>query len=192
MDIYKLAQDLKSGKIGVIPTDTIYGIVGSALIPKTVERIYKLKKRDTGKPFIILISSSEDLKIFNISISVKIEQFLKKIWPGKVSVILDLPEKNNLKYLHRGTNSLSFRLPDNPSLIKLLKISGPLVSPSANLEGEKESESIDQAKKYFGGNVDFYIDGGKIKSKPSTLIKIKNNEITILRKGAVEIEDSSL
>lgn len=192
MDISKIASLLKRGKIAVFPTDTIYGILGSAQIPETVERIYKLKKRDRKKPFIILISSLEDLKKFNISPSQKSGDFLNKIWPGKVSVILDLPEKNNLKYLHRGTNSLSFRLPDDPSLIELIKKSGPLVAPSANLEGEKESENINDAKDYFKEAVDFYIDGGEKKSKPSTLIKIENNKITILREGEVKIETSSL
>lgn len=190
--VSEISEKIKNGAIGVIPTDTIYGIVGSALIPETVEKIYTLRKRASKKPFIILISSLEDLKIFDISVSKNVEELLKKIWPGKVSVILDLPRKNKLNYLHRGTNSLSFRLPDDPYLIELLKKSGPLVAPSANLEGQKESENIIDAKNYFGEDVDFYIDGGEIKSKPSTLIKIENNKIIVLRKGAVQIETSTL
>lgn len=190
--ISEVSEKLKNGAIGVIPTDTIYGIVGSSLIPETVERIYALRKRNSKKPFIILISSLDDLKIFDISVKKNVEELLKKIWPGKVSVILDLPRKNKLNYLHRGTNSLSFRLPDDPSLIELLKKSGPLVAPSANLEGQKESKSINDAKNYFGEGVDFYIDGREIKSKPSTLIKIENNKIIVLRKGAAQIETSSL
>ncbi|MEK7522400.1 MAG: Sua5/YciO/YrdC/YwlC family protein [Patescibacteria group bacterium] len=56
----KLAEILKNGGIGVIPTDTIYGIVGSALNKKTVERIYKLRRRNLKKPMIVLIGSIND------------------------------------------------------------------------------------------------------------------------------------
>ncbi len=74
---------LKKGKIGVMPTDTIYGLVGKALNKKTVERIYEVKKRKPEKPFIILISSLRDLKLFGV----KPEKILKKYWPGAASVI---------------------------------------------------------------------------------------------------------
>ena len=57
---------LKEGKVGVMPTDTIYGLVGSALNPQTVEEIYLLRKRATDKPFIVLISSINDLGKFGV------------------------------------------------------------------------------------------------------------------------------
>jgi len=64
----KIIKILKEGGIGVLPTDTIYGLVGSALNKETVEMIYKIRKREKTKPFIILISSPKDLKIFEIKI----------------------------------------------------------------------------------------------------------------------------
>ena len=55
--------------VGVLPTDTLYGLVGSALSKKAVARIYKLRRRNPQKPFIILISSLADLKLFNIKLA---------------------------------------------------------------------------------------------------------------------------
>ncbi len=49
------AEVLRRGGVGVMPTDTIYGIVGSALRPSTVRRIYRLRRRNLRKPMIILI-----------------------------------------------------------------------------------------------------------------------------------------
>ena len=60
----------------VIPTDTIYGIVGSALNPQVVERIYKLRKRAQDKPMIIIMSSIDDLKKFNVKLTEKQKEFL--------------------------------------------------------------------------------------------------------------------
>lgn len=175
-----LKEALKEGQVAVIHTDTIYGIVGSALLPDTVERIYKLRKRDLNKPFIILISSVDDLRRFDISVDKKTKEILHELWPGPVSVVLNIPPPR-WDYLHRGTKSLAFRVPKDKKLLTLLKQTGPLVAPSANPEGEKPAQSISEAKKYFGNQVDHYVDGGKINGKPSTLVKIENNHLVILR-----------
>lgn len=177
---------LKTGGIVVMPTDTIYGIVGSTLSPQTVEEIYRLRKRTPDKPMIILISDLNDLNYFNMSLTDKMLKFLKKVWPNPVSVVLPI-QGGEFKYLHRGTNSLAFRMPKNDNLLNLLKQVGPLIAPSANFEGEKPAETIDEANKYFGNSV-FYKDGGKIKSNPSTLIELNENGIfKVLRQGAFRI-----
>jgi len=182
---------LESG-IGVLPTDTLYGMVGRALDKKTVERIYKLRKRDLKKPMIVLISSLNDLKIFGIKLNSKQKKILAKFWPGKVSVVLDCSSKK-FEHLHRGGKTLALRFPKDKNLISLLKKTGPLVVPSVNVVGEKPAEIFSEAKKYFGDKVDFYIDAGKMKSKPSTLVSLdRNGNITVLRPGAVKIKISQV
>lgn len=179
MDVVNL---LKKGKVGVIPTDTIYGIVGSALNPEVVERIYQLRKRATDKPMMVLISSLNDLNRFNVSLTEKQVKLLNNIWPNPVSVVLPV-NSERFKYLHRGKKSLAFRIPKNEDLLKLLSETGPLVAPSANFEGEKPSQNIGEAKKYFGDKIDFYVDGGEIQSKPSMLVVMTDESVKILRQG---------
>ncbi len=174
----KAIRILKEGGIGVLGTDTLYGLVGSALSPETVARIYRIKERDVAKPFIILISSLDDLKLFKIKADRKL---LAEYWPGKVSIILPCPEEE-FAYLHRGKKSLAFRFPDKPNLIALLKETGPLVAPSVNPEGSKPAETIEQAREYFNDSVDFYLDEGKLTSLPSTLIAFKKGKAIIKRK----------
>lgn len=185
-EFQKVGQLLKSGKIGIIPTDTIYGITGSALISKTVEKIYKLRNRSLKKPMIILIHNLNDLNQLSIKLNPKTKKILRKIWPNPISVILECSDPN-LYYLHRGTKTLAFRFPDNKLLLEILKISGPLVAPSANPQGKKPSQTVEDALNYFGKKVDFYMDGGKIINTPSTIIKLKKDKITLVRKGAKEI-----
>ncbi len=181
----KLALLLKEGAIAVMPTDTIYGICTSALNKKSVEKVYKLRKRNPQKPCIILISKLDELKNFGVYIDKKILNILKNIWPSRISIVLPIKDKEKIKefeYLHRGTSTLAFRLPKNKFLIKILEISGPLIAPSANFEGDEPAKTINEAKKYFGNNVVYY-DGGRIIGIPSTLIKINKDKIEILRKG---------
>ncbi|MBI4035549.1 threonylcarbamoyl-AMP synthase [Candidatus Daviesbacteria bacterium] len=181
------AAVLKKGKVGVMPTDTIYGIVGSALNPQVVEEIYLLRKRAADKPMIILISSLEDFKKFGINLTKAQVNFLKEIWPNPVSVVLCCSNEK-FTYLHRGKKSLAFRIPKDEELLDLLTEVGPLVAPSANLEKEKPSETINEAKRYFGDNVAFYIDKGKLVSKPSTVIQLyEDGTYLVLREGSFKV-----
>jgi L-threonylcarbamoyladenylate synthase len=183
MDTKKAVNILNKGGIGILATDTIYGIVGQAVRRKTVERIYGVKGRNPKKPFIILISSIAELKKFNIQHPYKLEfvRMLDKVWPGKVSIIFPCPHEK-FSYLHRGTKALAFRLPNKKSLINILKKTGPLVAPSANPEGLPPAINLKEAKKYFGENIDFYLAGGTVKGKPSKLVKIIGRNIVVIRK----------
>jgi L-threonylcarbamoyladenylate synthase len=188
---YFIADLLRDGGMGIIPTDTIYAIAGSALKQKTVERIYSLRKRNLKKPMIVLINSLEDIKLFGIKIAPADKKVLEKVWPGKVSVILPFVPSSTavkkFKYLHRGTNSIAFRLPRHPWLRALLKQTGPLVAPSANFEGEPPAKTIRAAQTYFGADADFYADAGRLSSKPSTVIALRDGNVAVIRRGAVAL-----
>lgn len=173
--------------VGVIPTDTIYGIVGSALSRRAVSRIYRLRHRQPDKPMIILIGSKSDLRRFGVLLDARTSHVLSEVWPGTVSVILPCAPKN-FSYLHRGQGTLGFRLPAEKDLRTFLKHTGPLVAPSANLEGKPPAKTIREAENYFGAKVDFYIDKGIIIAEPSTLIELQKGKIVVLRKGAVPVK----
>jgi len=187
---FHIIPSLRAGGVGILPTDTIYGIVGSALQKKTVERIYRLRKRNPRKPMIVLVADIRDLAQFGVSPNARAKNILRKIWPDKVSVIMPIassPALKKFRYLHRGTKTLAFRMPKPAWLRALLKATGPLVAPSANFEGKTPAKDIKAAKRFFGDRVDFYIDTGKLVARPSTLIAIKEGKVEVLRRGAVKV-----
>jgi len=189
----KAEEILKKEGVAIIPTDTLYGMIGRAESKKVVEKIYEIKGRNENKPFIVLITSYKDLEIFGVKIDKEQAKILKKFWPGKVSVILPC-KLAKFKYIHRGVNSIAFRMigKKNKNLFNLINKVGPLVAPSANPEGLPGAVTIKQAKTYFSPRsdlgVDLYINGGKRKLKPSTLIKLENKKIVILRQGEKKIK----
>lgn len=112
-----IAETLKKGGVGVLPTDTLYGIVGRAFDKKAVDRIYALRKRNLKKPMIILIVRMGDAARFGVKLDSPTKKILGRVWPGKVSVVLPQsrdrgPLVRKFKYLHRGARSLAFRLPE--------------------------------------------------------------------------------
>ncbi len=183
----KLVQLIKDGGIGVIPTDTIYGLVCSAFDQEAVEKVYEIKGRDPEKPLIILISSVKDLARFSISPNPSKKGFLSSNWPGEVSIVLPSLDQK-FDYLSRGHRSLTFRLPADNKLISLLQKTGPLVAPSANPQGLAPAEDLEEAMHYFIGQVDFGVDGGTIEGSASTLVDLSGEIPTVLRQGEVKVE----
>ncbi|MDD3919012.1 MAG: L-threonylcarbamoyladenylate synthase [Candidatus Pacebacteria bacterium] len=178
--MYSVKQDLTDKKIGVILTDTIYGIVGLALEKDVVERVFRVKKRNPKKPLVVLISSIDDLKsIFEIDLNSKCLNILKEFWPGKVSVVLPCKK---YPHLHRGLNSIAFRFPNKKELVDLIKEVGPIIATSVNKEGEIPAKNITEAKECFKNELDFYIDGGEVSKEPSMIVRlVDENELEVLR-----------
>ena len=164
-DVEKL---LKKGAVGVIPTDTVYGVVGSLLSSDTVARIYAVKARGPEKPVgtILIGDTSQIYDMVDPELLKKAQQY----WPGAVSVVL--PVSDELSYAHKGFNSLPFTLPDNIKIQNLVSATGPLAISSANPASLQPSNTIEEAIKYFSDSVDFYVDGGDLSySKPSKIIR---------------------
>jgi tRNA A37 threonylcarbamoyladenosine synthetase subunit TsaC/SUA5/YrdC len=73
----------------------------------------------------------------------------------------------------------------------LLRDTGPLLTSSANHPGEPVAATIAEAQKYFGDKIDFYADGGDLSGRQSsTIIRIIDDAIEIIRQGAVKIDET--
>jgi L-threonylcarbamoyladenylate synthase len=174
------AAALGSGGLAVVPTDTLYGLVGPARQPAAVERIYALRQRDADKPLITLIADITDLEQFGLRPSGRAQELLDQVWPGPVSAILACT-KPELSYLHRGSGGLSFRLPAREDLRVWLRQTGPLVAPSANPQGQPPATTVAEAQAYFGDAVAAYVDGGELPGHPSALVDLRGDRPRILR-----------
>lgn len=170
---------MQRGETGVVPTDTLYGVVGSALRPAIVEGIYELRQRERDKPLIVLIGEPADLALFKAKTDDRTQELFNKVWPGPVSIIVQVLDPE-FAYLHRGTQSVAFRLPAKAALRELLRQTGPLVAPSANLAGEPSATTLNDAWQYFGDNV-FYLDEGPLNGAASALVDARTNPLKILR-----------
>jgi L-threonylcarbamoyladenylate synthase len=181
-----LAEHLRvPGEIAIIPTDTVYGVVARAADPEAVARLYKLKHRE-GKPGTLVAASIDQLS--DLGVERKYLTAIEYLWPGAVSVII--PCGQNLFYIHQGTDSLAIRIPDDERLRALLHQTGPLLTSSANQPGEPPATTVAEARAYFGDQVDWYEDGGVVNREPSTVVKVMNNTIEVIRAGAVQFDVS--
>ncbi len=171
------ASVIKNGGVGVLRTDTLYGIVANAFDQSAVQRIYDIKKRDPLKPVIVLISDVADLSKFGISDISTYQSVFDQYWPGPVSIVLPITDESiDTHYLHRGTGAIAFRLPAEPSIRDIIAETGPIVAPSANPEGYSPAKNISEARSYFGDQVDYYLDGGQVTDvRASKIIRVSRS-----------------
>lgn len=175
---------LMNGAVGVIPTDTVYGLVARAESKEGIEKLYSVKSR-ARQPGTTIGASVEQLH--HLGFPESSLTLAQKYWPNAVSVEMSasfIPE-----YLSTGQSVMAARIPNKPDLINLLKQTGPLMTTSANAPKEPTSTTVEMAQDYFGDTIDFYVDGGDLSNRPpSTIIGINpDNSITIYRQGAIEI-----
>lgn len=173
---------LQNGGVIVMPTDTIYGLVGLALNQNTVERIYQIKNRPPDKPCIILIPHLASLADFGINLTPRIKDVTQQYWPGPTTLALPI-ESHNFPFSHDGSNRIALRLPSNKTILSCLNQTGPLIATSANPSGQPPATSLEEAKTYFDDRVDCYVDGGVIVSQPSQLLLVDENGTTTVARS---------
>jgi len=182
--IYEL---LKKGAVGILPTDTVYGVVCVASNPEAVAKLYLLKQRHGEKPGTVIAASVKQL--VELGVTYRYLKAVEQFWPNPISVII--PIHQPLEYLAQGLSSLPFRVVGDKRLAKLLEQTGPLLTTSANQPGEVPASDIVDAQQYFGDRVDFYVNGGNLSDRQaSTIIRVVDDAIELIRVGAVKIDES--
>ena len=188
-DSLNLALDcMKSGGVAVLPTDTVYGFSAAADLKEkpflgTDERIRKIKGRGEDKPFIHLIAKPQDIFMYTDD---PIPESLLSKWPGPLTIIVNLKEDSPLQ---TKLKTVAFRCPGDEWLRKLIEETGrPLYSTSVNRSGSPVLDSAQSIRAEFGGEIDLFVcDGDKKGAVPSTIVKIENNELVLVRQGAVKL-----
>ena len=180
-------ESIKNGGVVIFPTDTVYGIGCDPYNEDAVERIYELKNRDSRKPLPILGYSKRFLENI-VEFDEITNRIAEKFWPGRLTIVLPLKD-DKLKKLSRGTNTLAVRVPNNKCTLAFLKKCELIVGTSANISGREPFTNPQNIENELI-NCDIFLNDGIIQSSgPSTVIKIENGKIKILRSGSISKND---
>jgi L-threonylcarbamoyladenylate synthase len=179
------AELFHSGKIFIYPTDTIYGIGGNPFDKSVDTRIADIKGRNEKKQFIWLLSDIESLLNYTDIIYETHLEFLQKIWPAPVTVILNLNERTKAII---NQDTIAVRIPQNDFCLKLLQeISRPLISTSVNRSGEAPLHQIDQIVDNYLQDVDAIFFNTETTEKiSSTIIDLTSKQPKLLREGSIK------
>ena len=180
----ELAESVKSGKVVIFPTDTVYGLLADATNEKAVDRIFKIKKRLKSKPLPIFVKDIEAAKKI-AEINKSQEKFLKKYWPGKFTVVLK--RKTGVKIYGVDKKTIALRIPNYKFVNYLLSATNlPLTGTSANISGLPASTRIEKITNQFRNQknkLDLIINVGNLKkSKSSKVVDLTGKRPKILRR----------
>ena len=184
------AKIIKEGGIVIFPTETVYGIGTNGLNKEAIKKLYEVKQRPLNKPISLLVSNIEMVNQVAKNISKLEYKIMQNFFPGPLTIIL---EKKDIvpDILTANTNTVGIRMPSGEIARKLIEYAGvPIATPSANISGKPSGTNIKDIQKDFEGKVDYFIDNGESKlGIPSTIVRVINNEVHILRQGSISKEE---
>jgi len=164
----EIISAIKSGKIFIYPTDTIYGMGCDATSETAVQKIMEIKKRQ-DKVFSV-IAPSKDWILTNYIV---LDESKLDILPGPYTVILK--QKNKMvskECVFEGTTGV--RIPANWFTDLISETGLPFVTTSANISGQKNMEKLEDLPKEILEQVDYVIYDGPIVGKQSTRVDLTN------------------
>lgn len=190
-EIEEAAREIKNGNLVLFPTETVYGIGANALDAEAVKKIFIAKGRAQDNPLIVHISNIQMLEDIVANIGVLEHKLIEKFWPGPLTVIFQRKSKEVIpNIVTANLDTVGVRMPSNIIAKKLIEKAGvPIAAPSANVSGKPSGTKVEDIISELDGKVEYILDGGFTDiGLESTVIKVENNKIHILRPGKITRE----
>ncbi len=155
-----------------------------------VDRIYRIKGRDSGKALPLIAS---DLMAARNAVSFwpeTAERLAAAFWPGPLTLLL--PAAPSISpALHAGTGRIALRISSHPLARTLAEQAGGLlIATSANRSGEPACRRVADVPPALAALVDVVIDGGNLPGGlPSTIVAVTSSGIELVRSGCISFED---
>lgn len=189
-DIDIPAKVIEDGGLVLFPTETVYGIGANGFDDDAVKKIFIAKGRAQDNPLILHIANFEMLDEIAENISELEYKLMDAFWPGPFTIILN-KKKGIANEATCGGNTVGVRMPSNRIAYELIKRAGvPIAAPSANISGRPSGTNIEDIIGELEDKMDFIINGGETEiGLESTVVRVLDNEIKILRPGKITKED---
>jgi L-threonylcarbamoyladenylate synthase len=176
---------LKSGRLVVLPTDTVYGLAADAFDSEAVASLLSAKGRGRDMPVPVLVGSWHTIEGLVYSVPHAARELIRAFWPGALSLVVQ--QAPSLQWdLGDARGTVMLRMPLHPVAIELLRRVGPMAVSSANISGRPPAVSAEDARHQLGKLVEVYLDAGPSERQAaSTIVDLTGPSPVILRSGPV-------
>lgn len=182
------ADQIRSGQVLGMPTDTFYGLAVDPFNLRAVDRVYEIKSRSRHKPLSLLIEDVDQAAHLANTLPDEFYALAKKFWPGPLTIIVKAASRLPLK-VTANTGNVALRVPNANIPLEVIKAAGiPITATSANLSGESECTSAEAVREQLGVRIPIIVDGGASPREiASTIVDLTDEEARwkILREGAI-------
>lgn len=187
--IESAAAIIRRGGLVAFPTETVYGLGANAFDDTACTKIFLAKQREQDNPLIVHISELDQLDELTYGLKNSIQEKMKRIWPGPLTLILKNRDVGNVATA--GLETVAVRMPAHRVPLSLISKSGlPIAAPSANKSGRPSPVRAEEVFEDVGAKTDLILDGGpSFFGVESTVVKFETDKILILRPGAFSAEE---
>tara|TARA_R110002167_G_scaffold64917_7_gene183546 strand:+ start:2496 stop:3440 length:945 start_codon:yes stop_codon:yes gene_type:complete len=178
---------LESGRLVILPTETVYGLAADAANPAAVAAIFEAKGRPRFNPLIAHVAdaaAAEAIALFDPAARALAGAF----WPGPLTIVAPVRDRDRVCDLARaGLDSVAVRVPGHRRAREVIAaFRGPVVAPSANRSGRPSPTTFADAVEETGAFAAAAIDGGDCAvGVESTVVSVLDGRVSLLRPGAV-------
>lgn len=183
-------EELRSGGVIGLPTETVYGLAADASNERAVQRIFEIKGRPAGHPLIVhTASASAALNDWAAGENRWGEQLAEAFWPGPLTLIVESSGRA-APAVTGGRFTVGVRVPDHPVALEVLRrFDGGVAAPSANRFGLVSPTTAAHVRADLGNAVAVVLDGGSSAvGVESTIIELTGPGPVLLRPGAISVE----
>lgn len=186
--IEEFEEILNNGGALVLPTETVYGIFAKALDETAVNHVYQLKKRPRDKAMNLNVADYQTILEFSKEQPSYLKDLFEAFLPGPLTIILKANNKVPA-WINSGKSTVGFRLPNHSLTADLIKKTGPLIGPSANISGNESGKEYASILAAFDHEVAGYEDDQAITGQDSTIVDLSGEKAKILRQGALTVDE---
>jgi len=185
--VAEAAAAIGRGEIVAFPTETYYGLAVDARDGTALDRLFALKGRGGEKASALLVADLEMLAELCSEVPPRARDLAATHWPGPLT--LALPAKPDLPPAIVREGFVAARVSSHPVAQALvLAVGWPITATSANPAGATPARTTAQVRAYFGAEGFHILEGGQTPGgSPSTLVRLRGNDVELLRKGAIEL-----
>ena len=178
---------VKSGRLVVMPTDTVYGIGADAFDSAAVAALLSAKGRGRDMPVGVLVGSWHTIDGLVYSVPPAARELIRAFWPGALSLVVR--QAPSLQWdLGDANSTVMLRMPLHPVAIELLREVGPMAVSSANVSGRPAAVTAAEARDQLGDLVGVYLEAGTSANQAaSTIVDLTSSQPRVLREGPVTV-----
>ena len=187
--VAEAAAAVRSGRLVVMPTDTVYGIGADAFDSGAVASLLAAKGRGRDMPVGVLVGSWHTIEGLVYAVPGNARELIRAFWPGALSLVVR--QAPSLQWdLGDARGTVMLRMPLHPVAIELLRQTGPMAVSSANVSGQPPATTAEDAQRQLGDLVDVYLDAGPSQQQAaSTIVDLTTATPRLLREGPVTAAD---
>ncbi len=179
---------LAAGELVVMPTDTVYGLAARGDVEAAVGRVYEAKRRPPDRPLPVLVADAADLERYGRDVPEAARKLAAAFWPGPLTIVVPRSEAIPA-WVTAGEETVGLRQPDHPLAIAILRAAAfPVAVTSANISGDATPWRAKDCAAALAVAPAVVVEAGPLSSKPSTVVKVEGEKVTVLRAGPIGVE----